>query len=110
MDNRFHHHPKRRFFLFIPLMIGLLLATGGVIMFLWNAILPELLSIKAIGYWQSLGLLALCKILFGSFGFHRGRRGGRSAFLRERLAGMNEEERQQFREEWKKREEWKWRR
>jgi hypothetical protein len=107
MDKRFHHHHKRRFFLFIPLMIGLVLAIGGVIMFLWNAILPELLGIKAIGYWQSLGLLALCKILFGSFGFNRGRRGGRNAFLRERLAGMNDEERQKFREEWEKREEWK---
>lgn len=108
MYKRFNNNEKRRFLLFVPLMIALAFALGGVIMLLWNAILPDLLGVKVIGYWQSLGLLALCKILFGSFGpGHRGH-GQHNAFMfmKERLAGMNDEERQKFREEWKKREEW----
>ncbi|EOR95198.1 hypothetical protein ADIARSV_1686 [Arcticibacter svalbardensis MN12-7] len=89
-------------------MITLAFALGGVIMYLWNAILPDLLGVKVIGYWQSLGLLVMCKILFGSFGPHRHHEHGqRNSFLRERLAGMNDEERQKFREEWKNREEWR---
>jgi len=107
MDKRFNRHKTRRFFVFFPLMIIVVFAMGGVVMFLWNAILPELLGVKAIGYWQSLGLLALCKILFGGFFGPRGRHGGRRGVLRQRLAGMSDEERDKFRQEWKKREECK---
>ena len=89
-------------------MIVLVFALGWVIMFLWNAILPDLLGVKMISYWQSLGLLVLCKILFGSFrpGPHRHGRHNAFMFMKERLAGMNDEEREKFRKEWKKREEW----
>jgi len=37
---------------------------------LWNWLLPPLFGWRQIGFWQALGLLALCRILFGGFGRH----------------------------------------
>ena len=56
---------------------------GAVVMALWNALLPALFGLPAIGFWQALGLLLLSKILFGSF---RGARGGGVAHLAHHLA------------------------
>lgn len=71
-------------------------------MLLWNAIIPNLLNLKSITYSQAIGLLVLCRILFGSFqpGFAR-RRGGppwRSNFM-----NLTPEEKLRFRSEWQKR-------
>ncbi|MGH9494847.1 MAG: hypothetical protein ACRD3B_07615 [Candidatus Sulfotelmatobacter sp.] len=67
-----------------------------VVMTLWNWLMPALLGLHRIGFWQALGLLLLFKILFGGF---RGRRGphwrGR---MMERWARMTPEEREKFRE------------
>ena len=61
---------KRRRFAFLFPMFALLAALllGAVVRWLWNAILPELLNVNPITYWQSVGLLILCRILFGNFG------------------------------------------
>ena len=106
MKNTFNKNKKARLLLFVPLMIGLIFAIGGVVMVLWNAILPDLLGVKLIGYWQAMGLLVLCKILFGGFGSGgsgKNRFGKRRAFMRRKLATMNPEEREKFREEWRNR-------
>ena len=93
------------------LAILLFVALGGVIvMQLWNWLLPALLDLPAITFWQALGLLALCRILFGGFGL-RGSSGSRirnrvSERCRERWAErwaarwerMTPEERERFRE------------
>jgi len=105
----FHIHPqttgwhKRKllFLIFIPIIFLLLAA---VVQFLWNAILPGVAHAGIISYWQSLGLLALCRILFG--GFHH--RSGRSHFAearqrKEKWMAMNDEEKQKFKEEWRSR-------
>lgn len=111
---------KRRRFRPIPLFIvaaGLLM--GGVVMFLWNAILPEVTGVKPLTYWKAVGLLALCRILFGNFGGgNRGRSWGRQQFndndspdvhpfsrrrWHRKWRTMNEEERTKFREEMRKR-------
>lgn len=77
---------------------ALFVALGGeVVRLLWNWLMPDLFGWRTIGFWQALGLLALCRILFGGLGgghAHRGfrhRRGGPS----ERLTA---EERERFRE------------
>jgi len=98
---------RRRFFFLHPLMIVFLFGFGAIVMLLWNAILPDLLGVKMIGYWQSLGLLILCKILFGGshFGRHKfgpGRHKWYRARLRQKLAYMTDEEREKFRQEWRK--------
>ena len=39
-----------------------------VVMLLWNALVPELFNGPELGYWQTLGLLVLSKILFSGIG------------------------------------------
>ena len=67
-------------------------------MHLWNWLLPPLFGWHAITFWQGLGLLVLCRILFGGFGGH-GK--DRSHWRRERGARwerMTPEEREKFRQ------------
>ncbi|HEX7158168.1 MAG TPA: hypothetical protein VF214_04100 [Edaphobacter sp.] len=83
------------------LLIGLVAATvaGFVVMGLWNALIPPIFGLRAIGFWQALGLLVLAKVLFG--GFHRHSYGGRGHWrraMRERWERMTPEERERFRE------------
>ena len=61
---------------------------------LWNWLLPTLFSVPEITFWQALGLLVLCRILFGGFGMH-GRRGPRRWG---RWEDMTPEERARFRQ------------
>ena len=52
-----------------PVMIGIFVVVGGgVVMLLWNWLLPPLFGLPSITIWQGFGLLALCRILFGGFG------------------------------------------
>jgi hypothetical protein len=103
-NNRNIRGPRRAvFFAFIAL--AALALFGGVVMLLWNAILPEVAHVGKLSYWQAVGLLILCKILFG--GFRPGTRGGdrwkKGAAWRDKWAGMSEEERLKFRQEWQDR-------
>jgi hypothetical protein len=71
---------------------------GELVMHLWNWLLPSLFGFREVTFWQALGILALCRILFGGFGFHRS---GRSNFRRrmaERWERMTPEERERFRQ------------
>jgi hypothetical protein len=71
---------------------------GGAVQLLWNWLLPPLFGWPPIDFWQALGLLALCRILFGGSGF---RGSGRSGFRRrmaERWERMTPEERERFRQ------------
>ena len=98
---------KRRFFFFSFIAVVALLLLGGVVMFLWNAILPEVTPVHALNYWQAVGLLVLTRILFG--GFRGGPwRGGRQMHrggpeFREKWMNMSEEERVKFKAEWRER-------
>ncbi len=70
---------KRRLLYIAPLaLLGMLLfiAVGGAsVMLLWNWLLPPLVGWAEVNFWQALGLLALCRLLFSGFGLHgRGRR------------------------------------
>src|SRR5215510_7854583 len=71
---------RNRLLLLSPLILLaclLFIALGGyVVRQLWNWLLPPLFGWHAITFWQALGLLALCRILFGGFGM-RGRGGRR---------------------------------
>jgi len=91
----------------VPLAIlGMLLfATigGEIVMKLWNWLLPPLFGWRVITFWQALGLLALCRILFGGFGRHGS---GRSNFRRRmngRCEHMTPEERERFRQRMRER-------
>lgn len=79
-------------------MVAFITIGGEVVLHLWNWLLPALFGWRQITFWQAVGLLALCRILFGSVsgrGFHR------SNFRRrmgERWERMTPEEREQFRQ------------
>lgn len=96
---------RRRFVFIIPfLLLVVLPALALLVMFLWNAILPGVVGVKEINFWQALGLLVLCKILFGGFRGGGGRfrgRGGRA--WKQKLMNMSPEERERFRQEWQQR-------
>lgn len=69
---------------------------GYIVMLLWNAILPDLLKVGQLGFWQALGLLVLCKLLFGGFKMNGGYQNRRGKHLKERFEGMSAEEREEF--------------
>lgn len=70
-------------------------ALGGVVMLLWNAIIPGLFAgAHAIDYLHALGLLILSRILFGGFHGHRGGPGHRHWG---KWHAMTPEEREHFR-------------
>jgi len=78
---------------------------GYIVMLLWNGILVTVLGVKAITFWQSVGILALSKILFGGFykggGGCRGKQWGME--MKEKWQNMNPEEREKFKEEMRNR-------
>src|SRR5262245_4124623 len=91
--------------------LAIFTAIGGlIVMLLWNWLGPELFGLRLITFWQAIGLLALCRILFGGFGMGGGgRRGSHRRLdkriheriderLRERWEQMSPEERERFRE------------
>lgn len=90
--------------MFLILFIAAVFLFGGVVMGLWNAILPAVLGVKAITFMQALGILLLSKILFGGFG---GRRWGGSPQwkqkMKQRWDNMTPDERENFKAEWKNR-------
>ena|SRR5215813_15346428 len=93
---------KRKWIILAPLAILAMLlfvAIGAeAVRQLWNWLLPALFGWRPITFWQALGILALCRILFGGLGCrgfdgsHRRRR------MAERWEHMTPEEREKFRQ------------
>ena len=75
---------------------------GELVMQLWNWLLPTLFGWRLITFWQALGLLALCRILFGGWGGHGSPRSNIRRRIKERMderwERMTPEEREKFRE------------
>jgi len=96
---------KRKLFYLLFILTSLFLLSFAVLL-LWNFVLLKIVSLNQINYWQALGLLVLCRLLFGDFGFgdfgfkQRGR--GQHLF-KDKLMGMDEADRAAFKEEWLKR-------
>jgi len=88
-----------------PFAIALFIWIGGeLVLHLWNWLLPTLFGWRQITFWQAIGLLALCRILFGGWSSHGGH-GPRSNIRRrinermdERWERMTPEEREKFRQ------------
>jgi hypothetical protein len=76
------------------LVLAAMAVLGWVVMLLWNLVVPAAFAgAHAIDYPHALGLLILCRILFGGF---RGRRGdGRGRYLK-KWAALTAEEREQL--------------
>jgi hypothetical protein len=71
---------------------------GGIVLYLWNWLLPPLFGWREITFWQALGLLALCRILFGGSGWRGPLRSNVRRRMEERCERMTPEERERFRE------------
>ena len=93
---------RKRWIILGPLMIvaiPLFIALGGIIVReLWNWLLPPLFGWREITFWQALGILVLCRILFGGHGFRGSMRSNMRRRMEERCANMTPEERERFRE------------
>jgi len=90
--------------IFIPLAIlgvtAVVTLVGFVVMGLWNQLLPPILHVSTITFWQAIGIFVLCKILFGFGG--GGRRGGgnwKRRRMEERFNAMTPEEKEKFKEQ-----------
>ena len=88
---------RKKWIFLAPLAILAMLlfvALGGeLVLQLWNWLLPPLFGWHQITFWQALGILALCRILFGGFGgrgFSRSKR-------------MSREDRERFRQRMRER-------
>jgi hypothetical protein len=103
MKRIFFERPYR--FIAIPFVAAAFLSLVSlVVMQLWNYLLPGILHVSAITFWQAMGIFILCKILFG-FG-RPGRFGGGGHWMRSRMAerfkNMSPEDRLRFEEKFKK--------
>jgi hypothetical protein len=65
---------------------------------LWNWLLPPLFGLPTITFWQALGILALCRILFGGFGLRPNPAYGMRRRLWDRWERMTPDERERFRQ------------
>jgi hypothetical protein len=91
---------RRKLIWMAPLAIVAMLlfvAIGGeVVRLLWNWLAPPLFGWRQVTFWQALGLLALCRILFGGFGLHGSDRSRFRRRLSERWEHTTPEERERF--------------
>ena len=90
---------KKRILLIAPLAIlGIVIFAwigGELVMHLWNWLLPSLFGWKLITFWQAIGLLALCRILFGGLGLRGGHHSRHKMW--HRCEHMTPEEREKLR-------------
>ena len=69
--------------------IALFIFLGGwIVMSLWNWLLPALFGWRMITFWQALGMLILCRILFGGASGWRGWSAFQSAGAHARTHGV----------------------
>ena len=64
-NNKIHKTMKTRIFGHIVMMLLAVAGFSVIVMFLWNALLPDIFGVACINFWQACGLLALSRILFG---------------------------------------------
>ncbi|WP_318348756.1 hypothetical protein [Aquipluma nitroreducens] len=89
---------KKRWYLFIPLMLVAFFAFGFITMYLWNWLMPLLFHLPEITFWQTIGLLILSRLLLGGFKGRRHDHGHCRRHMHEKWENMTPEEREQFRE------------
>jgi hypothetical protein len=90
-------HRKWIFFVAPPAVVLFCTLFGFIIKWLWNWLLPAIFAgAHLITFWQAIGLLLLCRILFGSWA--GGHNGGWQRRRKEKWEAMSPEEREKFRQ------------
>ncbi|WP_313410791.1 hypothetical protein [Sphingobacterium multivorum] len=105
MNGRMKRQRKGKFaFMVVAIIVGVFLLVA-LLQYLWNTLMVDIFNLKAITYWQALGLFVLSKILFGrGFGKPEGGRFRRDFPPQmEKGEDLSDEERERLREEWKRR-------
>lgn len=109
MKKIFYKMPRGVRFIFMLAMAAAFLSlVSFVVMLLWNNLLPEIIHVQAINFWQAAGIFILCKLLFGfgrMGGFGRDRRQFKNQ-LEDRIKTMTPEEREKFKEKLANRKFW----
>lgn len=90
-------------FILAPIAFVAFVTLGGwVVSWLWNALLTPLFGLPMVTFWQALGILALSRILFGSWGGGGGSKGPKRAHKRHHYGGprgrFTPEERERIRQ------------
>ena len=92
---------------FVVMMVVGMLVFGAIVMELWNVLVPDIFHGPAVTFWQALGLLLLSHILLRGWGPWRHANGWRhdrwKHRFEEKLSAMAPEERDKFKEEWRRR-------
>jgi hypothetical protein len=84
--------------------VAVFIAVGGVVVqWLWNWLAPAIFGWRQVTFWQAVGLLALCRILFGGIGRHGCHHSGDGSRIAGRWGRMTPEERERFRQRMRER-------
>jgi len=89
---------RKRWYLFVPLILVAFVAFGFVSMWLWNSLMTEIFHLPVITFWQTIGLLILSRLLLGGMGGHKSSHNHCKSQMQEKWENMTPEEREQFRE------------
>jgi hypothetical protein len=87
------------FFWHIVLVLAAVAGFSAIVMLLWNFTIPGISGLACINFWQALGLLVLCRLLFGGIGGKFWRIGWLKHHhnpIREKWLRMTPEERKEF--------------
>jgi hypothetical protein len=99
MKKIFYNMPRGARFVFIPIVAAAFLSVVTlVVMLLWNNLLPQIIHVEPVNFWQAAGIFILCKLLFG-FGRMGGFNKDKMHFkqrMAERVKTMTPEERERF--------------
>lgn len=94
---------EKRFAGILLMVVLALTVFSFIVMQLWNYVLSPVLHVQTVNFWQAMGILVLSKILFGGFrGGWGDRRGAWRRKMYENWENMTPEQREQFRERWRK--------
>jgi hypothetical protein len=96
METRSRAHRIARIVTFaVPAFLIVFALLVWAVSALWNGLMPAIFGLRTITYWQALGLMVLCWILFGGL---RGRSGHGSwrYGMRRRWERMTPAEREEF--------------
>lgn len=85
----------------ILIFLAVCAALAAAVMLLWNALIPEIIGWSAIGYWQSLGLMVLCRLLLGGLGHMNNwkqQHAGKTYMydIHRKMCNMSKDERREF--------------
>lgn len=87
---------RRKFLAKALMLVAIVALLGWIVMRLWNWVVPALIvDAHAIDYAHAIGLLVLCRILFGGFRGHHG--GCHKARQWQHWQRMTEQEREHLR-------------